>query len=135
MKRESWEVRELRKGDMIRVNTGRFYHVGIYIGDETVIHFAGEDFATLTDPDSARVRQSSLEAFSMNRPIEVRTYSISERLHKHKAGSIVEEAKKHLGEGGYDIIHNNCEHFANFCVFGIPLSPQIEAMREGLPKE
>ena len=38
-------------------------------------------------------------------------------------------ARSRLGEGGYNILHNNCEHFVNECVFGIKKSEQEEEVR------
>lgn len=127
--KEQWGVHELTPGDMIRVDTGRYYHIGIYIGNEQVIHFAGPDPNLLTDPSVAKIRQDSLEHFAMGRSIEVREYSFKERLKKKPWKKVIIIAKSHLGEGGYDIIYNNCEHFANLCVFGVAYSSQIADMR------
>ncbi|MBR4342509.1 MAG: lecithin retinol acyltransferase family protein [Lachnospiraceae bacterium] len=128
--KEEWVVREIKKGDILRVHTGRFYHFGIYIGDEEVIHFAGPDMSRLTDAESAVVRQDSLAHFSMGKPLEVRDFSLKEKIKKRSVKKIIEEAKNSLGTGGYDIIYNNCEHFVNRCVFGIAFSTQIEELRK-----
>ena len=129
MTQEKWTVRPLVPGDVIRVYNGRFYHMGIYIGDEKVIHFAGPDTRHLTDSSQARVRISAIDDFAMKGQLEVRDYSLKERLRKRPGSRVISEAKKHLGEGGYDIIHNNCEHFVNKCVFGVAYSLQIDQMR------
>ena len=135
MKRlEKWVVREIRPGDMLRVWTGRYYHFGIYAGSNTVIHFAGPDPHTLTDASVARIRKDSLEHFAMGKGLEVREYSLAERLKKRPAKKVVAEAESRMGEAGYDIIYNNCEHFANRCVFGVAYSAQIDGMRESLDK-
>ena len=115
-RKEKWTVRELKPGDILRVDTGRYYHFGIYIGDETVIHFAGPDPHTLTDASMAAVRKDSLQHFAMGKSLEVRA------------------AESQLGQGGYDIIYNNCEHFVNKCAFGIAWSTQIDEMRSALDK-
>ena len=60
---EKWTVRQIRPGDVIRVYTGRFYHFGIYEGGEAVIHFAGPDAGTLTDPSLASIRRTAWTAF------------------------------------------------------------------------
>lgn len=132
--KEKWTVREIRPGDIIRVDTGRFYHFGIYAGNDTVIHFAGPDAHTLTDASQARIRRDSLGHFSMGKNLEVREYSLQEKLKKRPAAKVVEEAESRLGEAGYDIIYNNCEHFVNRCVFGVAYSTQIEEMREALDR-
>ena len=35
-------------------------------------------------------------------------------------------ALSRLGEGGYDLVSNNCEHFSNECVFGKKTSNQVK---------
>ena len=45
---------------------------------------------------------------------------------------MIDAAVSQLGQGGYDIIYNNCEHFVNKCVFGVAYSTQIDKMREML---
>ena len=127
--KEEWIVREVKEGDILRVNTGRFYHFGIYVGNEEVIHFAGPSLSELTDAQAALVRKDTLSHFSMGKHLEVRQFSFKEKLKKRSVKKIIEEAYNSLGTGGYDIIYNNCEHFVNRCVFGIAYSTQIEELR------
>ena len=129
IREEKWTVREIRPGDILRVNTGRYYHFGIYIGDGAVIHFAGPDPHTLTDASKAAVRKDSLERFSMGKSLEVRDYSLKEKLRKNAPRKVIDTAVSMLGQTGYDIIYNNCEHFVNKCVFGVAYSAQIDKMR------
>jgi hypothetical protein len=35
-----------------------------------------------------------------------------------------------LGERDYDLLHNNCEHFAVWCKTGRPESSQVRAVRQ-----
>lgn len=131
MKRvEKWFVRELRAGDHVRVCMGAYYHHGIYEGDGVVIHFAGENMATLTDPANVRVRRDPLSKFGQAGDIEVRQYTLSQRIGKYPVKKILANARARLGEGGYDAIYNNCEHFVNACVFGEAYSLQIDKLRE-----
>ena len=130
--KEKWTVREIRPGDIIRVYTGRYYHFGIYAGDGEVIHFAGPDAHTLTDASMAKIRKDSLDHFSMGKSLEVREYSLKEKLKKRPARKVIGEAAGQLGNEGYDIIYNNCEPFVNRCVFGVAYSTQIDEMREAL---
>ncbi len=130
--KEKWTVREIKPGDIIRVYTGRYYHFGIYIGDDMVIHFAGPDPHTLTDASKAKIRRDSLEHFAMGKNLEVRDYSIEEKIKKRSPKKVIEEASSQIGNAGYDIIYNNCEHFVNKCVFGIAYSTQIDEMRDSL---
>lgn len=135
MSREKWDVRPLRPGDHIRVKYQSFYHHGLYEGDGMVIHFAGPDMQALMDPEQVIVRRDSLDAFSMDRHIEVRCYSLKEKLQKRSAEKILSAARESLGQRDYDILYNNCEHFVNRCIFGRAFSTQIDEMRKLIPDD
>lgn len=130
---ENWTVRELRPGDQIRVKHMTFHHHGLYEGDGMVIHFAGPDSATLTDAAKVEVRRDTLDQFSMGRNIEVRDFSLTERLRRHSTKKILDNARSRLGEKGYDLLRNNCEHFVTWCLFGKAVSTQIDDLRKMLP--
>ena len=42
-----------------------------------------------------------------------------EKRRRFSAKKTVENARARLGEGGYNVLHNNCEHFVWECAFGI----------------
>ena len=44
-------------------------------------------------------------------------------------------ARQRIGESGYNILHNNCEHFVNECVFGEKRSAFLQDVREKLRKK
>ena len=69
---------------------------------------------------------TTLDKFLAGGELEVRCYTDEELKKKRKPDEIIEYAKAHLGEKGYDIISNNCEHFSNRCAFGISESNQVE---------
>ena len=49
---------------------------------------------------------------------------------KYTADEIVERARKHVGNGDYDLFLHNCETFAKWCKYGVKMSEQ--AQRYGL---
>ena len=128
-RREEWIVRELKPGDHIRFKYKSFYHHGLYEGDGMVIHFAGPSMEQLVEPDLVTVRRDTLDDFGAGRNIEVRKYTFAEKLKKNPVSKTLKLAEARLGEKGYDIIYNNCEHFVNACVFGKAYSTQIDEMR------
>ena len=128
-RRERWDVRELKAGDHVRVKFHSFYHHGIYEGNGMMIHFAGPDMGHLVDPACVTVRRDTLKDFANGQHIEVRQYTLLEKLTKHSPSKALRLARARLGEKGYDIIYNNCEHFVNACVFGKAYSTQIDDMR------
>ena len=42
--------------------------------------------------------------------------------------AVLERAESRLGESSFDLVSNNCEHFAAWCKTGISSSAQIEAV-------
>ena len=132
--REEWIVRELKPGDHIRFKFNSFYHHGIYEGNGQVIHFAGPTMEQLVDAEKVMVRRSTLDEFSGGRNIEIRKYTLKEKLTKFPVEKVLARARARLGEKGYDILYNNCEHFANACIFGKAYSTQIDTVRAMLPE-
>jgi hypothetical protein len=41
---------------------------------------------------------------------------------------VVRRARSRLGENRYHIIHNNCEHFCEWCLSGVSRSRQLESL-------
>ena len=120
--------------DHIRVNRGLYYHHGIYLSDECVVQFGGTGNDNVLDPANARIIIVSLEEFLRNGTLEVREYSNEEKIIKRSPQDIANYALSQLGRGGYDLVKNNCEHFANECVFGKKMSEQVNNVQDILSK-
>ncbi len=125
-----WKLSTPRFGDLVRVEAGRFYHYGIYADDEEIIQFGPTPDAahSLLDAD-IRVITSDVDGFLKGGFLEVASFSLAERLKANKPAEIVARARKRIGEGGYDILKNNCEHFVNECAFGQKSSEQVDSVR------
>ncbi len=109
-----------------------FQHHGVDLGDGTVVHFTdgaggvagpGGNFANF------QVCRTSIEAVSRQGldPIHIVTYT--ERL---AAEETVERALQLVGRRGYDLLFDNCEHFAAWCVIGSEESRQVHVACERL---
>ena len=125
-----WELIEPSLGDMIRVKVGPMYHYGIYVSDEEIIQF-GQNPAlrtSLTDSNIA-VCVTDVDAFLCGEFLEVRVPDRKERRHQFSPKKTAELARSRIGEKGYHILHNNCEHFAYECVTGEHYSSQMEQVR------
>ncbi|HIK37754.1 MAG: lecithin retinol acyltransferase family protein [Geminocystis sp.] len=111
-------------GDQIYVwrdfqNLGGVYqHHGIDVGDGTVIHYR---------KPSEVIERTSIETFSKGRPIYVREYPEG---FCFLPEVVVKRAFSRLGERKYNLLFNNCEHFATWCKTGISDSRQV---REFIP--
>lgn len=102
-----------------------YTHHGIYVGDGKVVHYAG-----LSDGFSkGGICETTLEEFSSNRT-EV---TVIMHLNPHKKFTpieIVKRARDRIGENNYNVIFNNCEHFATWCATGAASSHQVQSKVE-----
>ncbi len=115
-------------GDHIFVHCTGYSHHGIDCGDGNVIHFdftPKRKFFSCVSGDTSRIRETSIEEFSLGREIQIRDYAQSS-----SADRVLERARSRLGESGYHLFANNCEHFARWCKTGVADSSQIDAVDE-----
>ena len=111
----------LRRGDHLRAGYPRgVHHDGIYLGNGEVIHLIG---AADGGKVGARVRIDTLAVFAGGRPVTFRPYAGN-----HDPDAIIARALSRLGDGGYHLIFNNCQHFARWCATGDHLSEQVESV-------
>lgn len=121
-------------GDVIRTKVRFYHHYGIFVSEEEVIQFGLPD-DPLRAAQDIRVLCTDIRTFSQGAEVETGVPEASERKQLRKAEEIVSIARQRLGEGGYDILHNNCEHFVNDCVFGQPTSSFLQDVRSKLRKK
>jgi len=129
-----WSVREGRLGDMVRVRCNeQFSHYGVYVSDSEVIQF-GKNPSLMLGLSEAEivVLSTDINEFRNGSYPEFADMSFSEKCKRINPKKTVEIARGRLGETGYSIIHNNCEHFAYECVFGKKYSSQEEAVRNAV---
>lgn len=107
----------MARADHIFVNRLGYTHHGIDLGDGSVIHYTGE----LGQKTDAVVRQTPIEEFAKNSPIQVRHYGTCD-----PPDIVIERAIGRLGEKQYHIVFCNCEHFATWCKTGSGRSEQVE---------
>lgn len=125
---EIWVQKTPQKGDHIRVQrmNGVYAHHGIYVSDEEVIHFTGKDDDSILDWSKPEVIQTDLAYFLKGGILEVKEYTDEEFADLYSPEQIVTYARACLGDKGYNLIFNNCEHFANVCTLGRFRSHQVE---------
>ena len=118
------------RGDIIRVNLGGLYHYGIYVSDDEVIQFGYPPVLRNIDKDKVVVVSTDITTFACEKIVEVGSFVYSDHKKRFKPEVVVDNARNRIGEGGYNIIHNNCEHFAFECYCGLHYSSQEEEARE-----
>ena len=92
---------------------GLFVHHGIDLGDGTVAHYL----------EGRQILRSPLQDFSLDQPVSTVPYPPGSC---SPPGVSVHRALGRLGEQRYNLIFNNCEHFAHWCKTGRHRSAQVE---------
>lgn len=117
-------------GDMIRVSIGSIKHYGIFVSEDEIIQFGPPPVASRAIDDShICVCTTTAEEFSCGNIIEKAVLDKQEQRKRLSPSKTVEVARSRLGETGYNLLHNNCEHFVYECVFGIKKSTQEDEAR------
>ena len=124
-------IKDASRGDIIRTQIGNtnLFHYGIYISEEEVIQFGYSPLIREKDKDNIVVISTSIDTFSQSNFVEVGECSSKEKKKIFHPEEIISRAKARLGEGGYNILHNNCEHFVYECAFGEKYCSQEEEVR------
>ena len=125
-------------GDHIRVRRlgGLYYHHGLYVSDDEVIAFAGDDDYNPIDWWDTEIRSTSFDEFCQGGDLEGRQYTPEEQAQLCSVPETIAFARACLGNKKYDLLFHNCEHFANACKLGVYRSRQTEDILfgEAIPK-
>lgn len=128
-----WCDDEPRFGDIIRTKVSFYYHYGIFVSEDEVVQF-GLPTDVSRPANEVRVLTSDIYAFLNGGTLEVGIPEKEDKATLRAPSEIVALAKSRIGEDGYDILHNNCEHFVTDCAFG-KSSSFLDAVREKLRKK
>ena len=90
---------------------GLFLHHGIDLGDGSVAHYL----------EGREILRSPLDEFKRGLDI-----SIVDHDHPSPIGVTLRRAMSRIGEQRYNLLFNNCEHFASWCKTGRHQSGQVE---------
>jgi phosphopantetheine--protein transferase-like protein len=114
---------------MVRVKLGSVYHYGIFVSEEEIIAFGLPPLPRFAQQaERFLVCRTDAEVFCCGQILETAILDRTERKRRFPPEETVRRARARLGEDGYHLIRNNCEHFVNECVFGEKKSLQEEAM-------
>jgi len=127
---EEWAFKKPVRGDHIRVSRGIYNHHGIYTDEDEVIHFSSEDDDNILGSDN-QVLQTDISGFLRDGKLEVKIYTEEEIDDLFPVEDIVNWARACLGDEGYHLVFNNCEHFANYCTLGRHHSGQVSRFLRG----
>jgi len=93
---------------------GLFLHHGIDLGDGSVAHYL----------EGREILRSPLAEFSRGEPVCEVPYPAASC---SPVGVTLRRAMGRLGEQNYNLLFNNCEHFAHWCKTGRHRSAQVES--------
>jgi len=117
----------MARGDRISVERRflgslvRYRHLGIDLGDGTVVHARPDDFRR---PFSGgRIERTTIAEFAAGGEVSL----VSDPPAAHPPEEIAGRALAAVGEEGYCPLAANCEHFATWCATGRSRSRQVEA--------
>lgn len=108
------------RGDHVYVRRRGYTHHGVEVDEGLVIHFTG----TPGNKRGAMIRRTSLDEFIGRGKLRYRRYG-----HQLGPDLVVERAESKLGQSGYRLFSNNCEHFATWCVHDRTSSAQVNGAR------
>ncbi|MEW7857408.1 lecithin retinol acyltransferase family protein [Pseudomonas chlororaphis] len=111
-------------GTHLIVGRGVYTHHGIFVGRNRVIHYSGMGSGL----HKGCIESTSLEAFLQGKNARIKTY----RKVYFRGPEICRRARSRLGEDQYNLVFNNCEHFANWCATDRHTSEQIDAATQRL---
>lgn len=147
LKKNLIEIQRLIEGDIVTMHGLKFmdkfaiyHHHAIYSdakkckvihkwGElnkiEIVRNLLGETF------DNIGVREDNLIEVAIFREIQVNNcYDEKYKNEIRSSDQIVADARKRIGEMGYDLITDNCQHFCTECRYGIPVAIEIETGKQ-----
>ena len=145
----------LERGDVIGVTRKLYDHYAIYIGNGEVIHYAakGKDFgshisihkASLDDflkgeknyfvlhffengkRSPIKIQSATVFGFSDNVILNEIKFVANRNYHLYSAEETILRAHKKIGESAYNLVTNNCEHFAIYCKTNVSESYQVKS--------
>ena len=94
---------------------GLFMHHGIDLGDGSVAHYL----------EGEQILRSPLEEFCLGETPRVISYQEAD-----PSGQTLRRAMSRIGEQRYNLLFNNCEHFATWCKTGRHRSGQVDSVLE-----
>jgi len=109
----------------IAVNRGPYWHHGVELADGSVVQFTGEP----KRKSDASVRRTSLAQF-----LEGGERVVVPHVFRFNDEIATQRALSRLGEAGYNVLENNCEHLATWVMTGRAESYQADMARRDIPQ-
>ncbi|BFZ14131.1 hypothetical protein BsWGS_17170 [Bradybaena similaris] len=105
-------------------------HWGVYVGNEEVIHLAGDPGNRLSKASAAVRKENFWIVAGTSKTIINNLWDGRQKLLPAK--EVVRRAEGQIGCKGYNLFSNNCEQFACWCRYNVKISSQLEALHSEL---
>ncbi|XP_062571776.1 phospholipase A and acyltransferase 3-like [Saccostrea cucullata] len=126
-----------KEGDLLEFPRGWYSHWAVYVGNEEVVHLAGDENDGINGNikthhvfticgktfNKAIVKRENFWEVVLDSKAEINNNK-DRKCSPRQAHEIVEEALMKIGKIGYNVLWNNCEHFAAYCRYGVNWSEQ-----------
>lgn len=124
-----WSFNPPKCGQIVRTKVSFYYHYGIFVDENEIIQF-GLPNDVGKPANEIKVLTTDVYTFLNGGMLESGRPTKDEQKTMRPPQEIIKAARSRIGEGGYDILHNNCEHFVNQCAFGKSSSSFLDGVRE-----
>lgn len=110
---------QLNKADHIFVIRPGYTHHGIYVGNGKVVHYAPTDFGEVcifeTTIDEFRKWLLPFDSICDTELYKLYRFKKSDSPIRYTSDEVVNRAYSRIWETEYNLVFNNCEHFARWC--------------------
>ena len=130
-----WMVDSPQTGDILRVRKNNVFHYGICVAKDRAVEFGAAEEVKNAPHEAVKVRECPITDFTSEASFCVGRAEKEE--HAFSPYTVAARERTMIGEGNYDFVRNNCEHFVYECVVGrhvAPESEKFEALFSALPK-
>lgn len=129
-------IQRAQIGDQLEFHRGVYSHWAVYMGNEEVIHLTGISSTCTFNPNhiftiggklfaKAEVKRESVWNVVCDSKVEINNDK-DKSCRPLRTDEIVRIAMGMIGDIGYNVLWQNCEHFAALCRYGVSWSKQAD---------
>lgn len=123
-------------GDIIEFDRKTYLHYGVNVGRQHVAHLTGDGPVGWISYITSASHQAVIKVERFSKV--ARGSQLARVSNKHdtayapyEASTVANRAIASVGGRGYHLLFHNCEHFANWCRYGVRLSHQAQILGMG----
>lgn len=105
---------ELVPGDHLFTTYGILTHHGLYSGDGMVIHYKKGRSKGIIEVPLHEFAKDVISAGFLSKKIYIKKHNT--RIYSNDES--ISRARSRIGEAGWNLLNNNCEHFVEWCING-----------------